>query len=168
MTVGILTALPRRLPRDPQTYPDQVTADICSAPSFEIKMTYSYIIFYIFTSFILLFVCWKWYFDILSPPRRLYYLYYGFKTRNEPFSPSIFQEKNDTKRLIYLLPYIAASFTPVILIVRKEKIILSSLGYLYWRILDTFDDLLVGEERKKGLRILHHRLQQLQQNGLPV
>lgn len=128
-------------------------------------MPYSYIIFYIFLVFVFLVVCWKCYIDVLSPPWRLYYFYHGFNSRNKTFSPTILQEPNDTKRLIYLLPYIAASFTPVILIVQKKKVILSSLGYLYWRVLDTFDDLLVGEEREKGLRMLHERLQQLQQNG---
>jgi len=128
-------------------------------------MQYSYIIYYLFAIIIFSAVYWKWYVDLLSPPRRLYYFYHGFKARQKTFCPTVLKEKNDTKRLIYLLPYIAASFTPVILIIQKQKLILSSLGYLYWRVLDTFDDLLVGEERKKSLRILHDRLQRLQQNG---
>jgi len=128
-------------------------------------MAYLPLSIFLFTTIVLLIVFRKWHLDVLSPPWRIYYLFHGFKARHRTFCPTILQEEDDLKRLLYLIPYIAASFTPVILIVPKRTLLLASLSYVYWRILDTFDDLLIGEEREKGLRILSNRLQQLHQSG---
>ena len=42
---------------------------------------------------------------------------------------------------------------------------MAAMCYIYWRILDTCDDLLSGEEREKGLRIMYDRLQELHLYG---
>lgn len=111
---------------------------------------------------------WMWFRDALSPPWRFYYLYRGFKARRQTGCPTALQERNDIKRLLYLMPYVAASFTPVILIVPQKQLLLASLGYLYWRILDTFDDLLTGEDREKGLSILYDRLRKIDRDGCAI
>lgn len=109
---------------------------------------------------------WKAYFDRLSIPWRIYYILNGFNSRNKSFSLNLLNERNDTKRLICLIPYVAASFTPAIFLLEKNKLILGSLAYVYWRVLDTFDDLLIGEERERGLCILYDRLQRLHEHGV--
>lgn len=113
-------------------------------------------------------LAWRWYRDVLSLPWRFHYFIHGFRARNRSFSPAVLEEENDTRRLLHLLPYIAASFTPVILILPREKLVLSALCYLYWRILDTFDDLLTGEERERGLSILGKRLRLLDRGGFAM
>ncbi len=102
-----------------------------------------------------------WCRDVLSVPWRIYYFLYGLSVRHRTSCPDVLAEKHDIKRLMKLLPYIAASFTPVIMVVPRRKLILVTLSYFYWRILDTFDDLLAGDERKRGLGILQNRLDSL-------
>jgi hypothetical protein len=128
-------------------------------------MTYISILTFLIILAAVLLLFWHLYSDKLNITWRLYYLYNGFRSRNKSFDSNVLHYSDDFRKLIYFIPFIAASFTPVILFITKKKLVLACLAYTYWRILDTFDDLLTGEEREKGLGILHDRLLQLRQFG---
>ena len=102
------------------------------------NMTYVYLSLCVVTISVMAIIWWKWYVDVLSPPWRIYYLYHGFTARHQTVCPAILREKNDIRRVMYVMPYIAASFTPVILIVQTKQLldggdvlyILENIGYL--------------------------------------
>ena len=101
--------------------------------------------------------------------RRLWLLAAGFKTDRDAPDLSALSALQPAERFVWgVLPHAARSFAPCILALPSSMALTAALGYLYCRILDTHEDLIVDPaERRRALEHVSERLKALRDGDVP-
>ena len=101
--------------------------------------------------------------------RRLWLLIVGLKTDRDAPDLSVLSALQPAERFVWgVLPHAARSFAPCILALPSSMALTAALGYLYCRILDTHEDLIVDPtERRRALGHVSGRLKALRDGDVP-
>ncbi len=100
--------------------------------------------------------------------QRAYYAFLGVWHRRRAFDTSVWEEQDSYLLLLKVTPTIARSFGASFMLMPQRRVVAVLLGYIYFRVQDTFADVCVGSARRiTGLRLLPRRLRQLMNGTSP-
>lgn len=100
--------------------------------------------------------------------QRAYYALLGVWHRRRAYNASVWEEKDPYVLLLKVTPTVARSFGASIMLMPQQRLFAFLLGYIYFRVQDTFADVCQGSERRiAGLRLLPRRLGQIMDGACP-